>query len=1487
MASTGLLSKADYEGYAEEGKGLAVPPPNIKVKDAVKFVAEMTPIVGDALAAKEIYDELRKKDPNYYLVGALGGAALLGLVPGIGDAAAKLVRKGAKDLVSLAKRIEVDPNAVGMSGGNINLKPKLNSEVFLDTLKKQKDKDDYLYVVHGGDDFEGKLDLGRVGTGEPGEYRPLGTGIYGLVFNPNKPKEALQSLAGAARYGRHYGGGVKQKATENWKGYSDPIYKKIYEKASDGQMLLPMEERLELLQQVYAKYPTRIVEEVIEPPKVHLFRIPKNKLNTININSRVLKEDKNFSYIKELFDSGQVKRGPEIEYKDRYIPEFKKRLKGEAEQKETPDLVIQKLGGEDYIHNEVSMNNPDIVERVGKFDVADTPTYKKYTGALTSLVKPDDYKLMPTIKGASKEIGPQEYTLNESIFDVTGKQRFSWRDSPKAQAKYEGLGIYKGPEGTFESGRPQTSAMQRAAMNPAKLKRIETEEKAARIAAQRKEELTARPRKGPVFDLGEGIRNKLPGGRAQGGINMAQQGMIPLVPNPNMRPPEIKPRSTDDYTPTEGTPMPEQTHPAIKYNTIDDKGNEVEDYKMTLLNKIATGTLGIRQNIEQASDISREFGQNRLDNDVTEDKLRHILLGGLSAKRKVGEPMRKTLLAPLTSYSMDTLREGNDPESNIDKINNQFGRYLREEYPDEKEFIDKAIEAVISTAEGQDYVGKDGKVSAMQPINSIQRQYQGYVMSDEFNELPYNSKYTQLMSMGVDARDVARIIDEPVISDEERKEMQPPTREQLQSGMYKGGALMAQQGVVPMTKAQQDPTGGGPKVAKGRKQTKKPKVQRGLARPVVDPRDEAMKEITQASQQKGAVLPTTQPSVMQASKGVTAITVGIGAPKPDLMEAEKGEPPIGATKEEVADDQHVMMSQGELVVPANVVRYHGLGTYESMRKEALMGLEGMEEAGQIEYVGEEKTSKTNDGGLLKAQSGLALGSTPAAASAQFAGLSTAPTAGINPLSLGRPILDKDGNVIGYEPNTQPTPTQGSGTGLVAPNVGDYKESVKEDFTKPPEGVDTPSAPSTGIGGTGGGGAGFTPAQPAQTSQDYMESFDKNVEAISAGAPTAPTAFQQSDFDSYINVRQPMSERPGIMGKVGGAVDTAAGYILPFTGYQDKKIRESAADKLKNFAFGSQAEYDTLMKTVNLPSLGDTEDDQTLVQKLTDAKKIQFDDDTAKKANEFSAKRDAALKQAKEDMNAPVVFKENTFVDDFLEGPQPSPEAQAAREREKELLASISPDSVGGSGGLSTKEIRELDAKRASDAYNESLRVERDKELAKDMNPIRAAERMRSELPGSDTSQMSNSEREEAQRRREDAERRAASFDTFRQEETERRAEDSAGVNRGDFGGTSTATEGCVIATHGLSTGGFSRLEKAKAEIWCAKTYHGKWYGEAFRRGYRAAGQRCIDSGKAREHYQEFKDFVAYGRGVKKGFGLAITYYLRTVQFFITGLFISE
>ena len=120
-------------------------------------------------------------------------------------------------------------------------------------------------------------------------------------------------------------------------------------------------------------------------------------------------------------------------------------------------------------------------------------------------------------------------------------------------------------------------------------------------------------------------------------------------------------------------------------------------------------------------------------------------------------------------------------------------------------------------------------------------------------------------------------------------------------------------------------------------------------------------------------------------------------------------------------------------------------------------------------------------------------------------------------------------------------------------------------------------------------------------------------------------------------------------------------------------------------------------------------------------------------------------------------------------------------------------------------------------------------------------------------------------------------------------EAKSGITVEDFGGSDDGGGGggCVVATHGVSTGAFTLMEKAKAELWCQKTYHGKWYGEAFRKGYRAAGMKQINNNTAPNVYQEFKDFVAYGRGIKKGWKLGINYYYRTITFFITGLFIGD
>ena len=77
--------------------------------ETLSTAADFTPIIGDAKAAKEVWDEMQKPEPNWALVGALGGAALIGLIPGIGDAAAAAIKAGAKKGLSTTKRVEANP----------------------------------------------------------------------------------------------------------------------------------------------------------------------------------------------------------------------------------------------------------------------------------------------------------------------------------------------------------------------------------------------------------------------------------------------------------------------------------------------------------------------------------------------------------------------------------------------------------------------------------------------------------------------------------------------------------------------------------------------------------------------------------------------------------------------------------------------------------------------------------------------------------------------------------------------------------------------------------------------------------------------------------------------------------------------------------------------------------------------------------------------------------------------------------------------------------------------------------------------------------------------------------------------------------------------------------------------------------------------------------------------------------------------------------
>ena len=67
-----------------------------------------------------------------------------------------------------------------------------------------------------------------------------------------------------------------------------------------------------------------------------------------------------------------------------------------------------------------------------------------------------------------------------------------------------------------------------------------------------------------------------------------------------------------------------------------------------------------------------------------------------------------------------------------------------------------------------------------------------------------------------------------------------------------------------------------------------------------------------------------------------------------MIDAESGnEVPVGSTREEVRDDIPAKLSEGEFVMPADVVSYHGLDKMMALRDEAKMGLRKMEAMGQM------------------------------------------------------------------------------------------------------------------------------------------------------------------------------------------------------------------------------------------------------------------------------------------------------------------------------------------------------------------------------------------------------------------------------------------------------------------------------------------------------------------------------------------------------------
>ena len=99
-------------------------------------------------------------------------------------------------------------------------------------------------------------------------------------------------------------------------------------------------------------------------------------------------------------------------------------------------------------------------------------------------------------------------------------------------------------------------------------------------------------------------------------------------------------------------------------------------------------------------------------------------------------------------------------------------------------------------------------------------------------------------------------------------------------------------------------------------------------------------DLNQNKEQEGAVM-NDQMEMAFMNEG------GIADDGMDVDPVSGNEVPPGSLAEEVRDDIPAQLSEGEYVVPADVVRYYGVKFFEDLRDQAKMGLAEMEANGRI------------------------------------------------------------------------------------------------------------------------------------------------------------------------------------------------------------------------------------------------------------------------------------------------------------------------------------------------------------------------------------------------------------------------------------------------------------------------------------------------------------------------------------------------------------
>ena len=247
--------------------------------------------------------------------------------------------------------------------------------------------------------------------------------------------------------------------------------------------------------------------------------------------------------------------------------------------------------------------------------------------------------------------------------------------------------------------------------------------------------------------------------------------------------------------------------------------------------------------------------------------------------------------------------------------------------------------------------------------------------------------------------------------------------------------------------------------------------------------------------------------------------------------------PSGSLQEEVRDDIPAMLSEGEFVFPADVVRYYGLDTLMKMRQKAKQGLKVMEAMGQMGN-SEEATLPDDipfdmddlelaEGGVVQAQQGIYLPpdiNTPT--TGQQPSYGTAPTlfpmnqtATTPVMPVPEPVLPQPKPVKSFEDllgganfdETRPYVNDAGDVRLIKFKNGEPIESIPEGFRPRGETDTVYQSPSLRGRASGSGqDSGSDTARPAMTAEERAN--EQKLLEDAAKRDLAPRGAESFNYD---------------------------------------------------------------------------------------------------------------------------------------------------------------------------------------------------------------------------------------------------------------------------------------------------------------------------------------------------------------------------------------